>query len=108
MIFYSMNFRPVSDLPGLTAPPDQAITVTFHVIVPKPLWEWDDSSSIHMRFGGKKLGDWKQNVGHFDTSRYMYSDINILMSHESRHLKEHSYFNHAPMRSTKVQTLGTI
>ena len=69
---YSMNFRTVSDLPGLTASFDKSIRVTFHVIVPKPLWEWNDSSCIHMRFDGKEMGDWKYNVGSFDLSRYMY------------------------------------
>ena len=39
--------------------------MTFHCIVPKLLWEWDEKSSIHMRFEGSPLGEWKHNLGDF-------------------------------------------
>ena len=58
---------PKLDLKGLQA--KKSIAVTFHAIVPKPLWEWDDKSCIHMRFGHKDLGNWQHNVGEFKESR---------------------------------------
>ena len=56
---------------SLCVPQCKAIKISFHVIVPKCVWEWDDSSSIHIQFGHKNLGYW-QNCGEFYESRYGY------------------------------------
>ena len=65
-------------LSGLRAGPDACITVTFHCIVPKLLWEWDEESHIHMRFEGDALGCWKENVGEFVEVRYVPVFVHIL------------------------------
>lgn len=56
------------DLKGLQAS-KKSVAVTFHAIVPKPLWEWDDKSCMHMQFGHKDLGSWQHNVGEFKESK---------------------------------------
>ena len=58
-----LSYRPNTDLRGLNAKRERSITVTFHCILPKLLWEWDEASSMHMRFEGPDLGHWKHNVG---------------------------------------------
>lgn len=62
-----------------------SIVVTFHAVVPKLLWEWDDSSRMHIRFGHKDLGEWKHNTGVFMESRYMctcgYSTKKSISAH---------------------------
>lgn len=60
-IFFSAK----NDLKGLTSTPENSFLVTFHCIVPKLHWQWDESSCIHMRFEGDALGNWKHNVGDF-------------------------------------------
>lgn len=65
-------FSATTDLKGLKSAPEKSIAVTFHCIVPKLLWQWDENSCIHMRFEGDSLGDWKHNVGDFMEVRYMY------------------------------------
>ena len=65
-------------LSGLKADPDACITVTFHCIVPKLLWEWDEESHIHMRFEGDALGCWKENVGEFVEVRCVPVFVHIL------------------------------
>jgi hypothetical protein len=60
---------PDNDLRGLRAAREMSIAVTFHCIVPKPIWLWDKDSCIHMRFQGQDLGDWKKNVGNFMDKR---------------------------------------
>ena len=54
-------------LKGLNA--EDSIKVTFHCIVPQHLWEWDETSCIHMRFEGDALGNWKHNLGNFKKGR---------------------------------------
>ena len=49
---------------------DHAVAVTFKVIVPKMFWLWDENSKIYLRFGDPRLGNWKENIGGFDTIRY--------------------------------------
>ena len=56
---------PNYDLKGLKSAPEKSVAVTFHCIVPKLYWLWDENSCIHMRFEGPDLGDWKHNVGDF-------------------------------------------
>ena len=69
MLLYYMSYRPVHDLKGLNA--KQSIAVTFHCIVPKWMWVWDEASSIYMRFEGDALGNWEQNVGIFKEGRFV-------------------------------------
>ena len=59
-----------SKLSGLVKGQGKFIGVVFHVILPKPHWEWDKTSKIYLRFGCKELGEWKENVGDFEI-RYM-------------------------------------
>ena len=40
-----------------------SMTVIFLAIVPLDIWEWDDSSSIYIRFGHSEFGDWKFDAG---------------------------------------------
>ena len=42
-----------------------SLDVVFHVIIAKPVWEWDDESKVFLRFGSKHLGGWKRNIGNF-------------------------------------------
>ena len=44
---------------------EQAVAVTFNVIVPQYFWLWDQQSLIHLRFGSTKLGGWNLDVGNF-------------------------------------------
>lgn len=66
-----ISFSATNDLKGLKSVPAKSVEVTFHCIVPKLLWQWDENSCIHMRFEGDSLGDWKHNVGDFMEVRYM-------------------------------------
>ena len=50
-------------LHGYNAP--KTIEVVFHVIIPKPFWEWDANSRVYLRLGREDLGGWSQNVGDF-------------------------------------------
>ena len=70
-----LTIRSKSDLPGLKG--KRLIALTFHCILPKLLWEWDDVSSIHMRFEGDALGNWKHNVGDFIQQRFVFLTIDI-------------------------------
>lgn len=65
LFFYS----PSLDLDGLKGPPENSIAVTFHAIVPRALWKWDNSSHMHIRFEGGALGNWEHNVGDFKPGR---------------------------------------
>ena len=60
-----------SKLSGLITGQGKFIEVIFHVILPKPHWEWDKSSKIYLRFGCRELGKWEENVGDFKI-RYAY------------------------------------
>ena len=56
---------PPSKLRGLTDSL-QSIKVVFHVIIPKPHWEWEQTSKVFLRFGCEQLGSWGANVGPFE------------------------------------------
>ena len=47
------------------------MAVTFHCILPKDLWKWDEESRMYLRFEGEWLGNWKHNVGYFKVDRYV-------------------------------------
>ena len=67
----SFVLRPGDMAQGFQVPPEQSIAITFHVVVPLPFWEWEDSiSSMHIRFGDDRLGNWK-DCGEFTKYRYL-------------------------------------
>ena len=72
-------YSPNWNLKGLQAAPNISIAVTFHALVHKLLWEWNDTSCMHIRFGHKDLGQWQDNLGEFIESRYMYVVIYSCM-----------------------------
>ena len=45
------------------------ITVTFHVIVHKPIWDWDESTAMYIRFGHQDLGNWNYDCGPLQLER---------------------------------------
>ena len=46
--------------PSLDPPKDQSITIHFNAILPMEAWEWDDDSSVYIRF---MLGDNVPDIG---------------------------------------------
>lgn len=64
------------------SPQEKSILVTFHCIVPKLHWQWDESSCIHMRFEGDALGNWKHNVGDFKKARCVKYALIYLSKHD--------------------------
>ncbi len=48
----------------------QHFEIVFHVIIPKPHWEWDKTSRVFLRFGCEELGSWNLNIGLFQ-ERYL-------------------------------------
>ena len=69
-----MFYRPTpwKDPPqGLNGSDHEKTTVIFHALLPIALWEFDDSSSVYLRFGSKLLGEWQCDVGPMQkVSRY--------------------------------------
>jgi hypothetical protein len=53
---------------GLKASPEKSVKLIFHVLVPKPCWEWDSTSAMFVRFGHLKLGPWT-DCGKFEEIR---------------------------------------
>ena len=52
------------DLPqGLKGGNHEMTTVVFHALLPTGLWEFDDTSSIYIRFGSPVLGNWHCDIG---------------------------------------------
>ena len=43
--------------------------MTFHVLLPYEMWEWNNQKMLVMFFGSRNLGNWKAGVGIF-TARY--------------------------------------
>jgi len=82
MILYILLYSPDRNLKGLEDS-RKSISVTFHAIVPKPLWDWDGTSCMHMRFDHKDLGKWHQNVGEFKEIRYMPIHTYVLAYYSS-------------------------
>ena len=64
-----MSLRP--ELKGLQSPVENSVPITFHVLVPLLLWDWDFSSHMHIRFGHKDLGSWEENCGDMTVHRYI-------------------------------------
>lgn len=67
---YTCTYRPAINFSGLEAPPEKSFQLTFHVMIPKTYWEWDSKSSVHIRFGHPKLGEWS-DCGNFQEIRYI-------------------------------------
>ena len=59
------------DTTGFLPPSEKTLKVTFHVLLPKDVWNWDQTSSMHMRFSHPKLGAWNKDVGKFTNKRYI-------------------------------------
>ena len=75
VVVYYMYFyhnRPKYNLRGLMANPEKSITMIFHCIIPKLLWEWDETSCMYMRFENSALGNWRHNIGEFKLGRYVH------------------------------------
>jgi hypothetical protein len=61
-IYIFLKFRSV---PGLEVTGRTAMRMIFHAIVPLECWEWNyQNSSMHIRFGNEKLGNW-EDLGQF-------------------------------------------
>lgn len=78
----------------------RTITVTFHAIVPKALWKWDELSRMHIRFGHKDLGEWQHNTGVFMESRYMCVLVDNLQMYMSSFLSRHHHEDYHEMTCT--------
>ena len=66
-----LYIRSKDALSGILCGSDEnAVAVTFKVIVPKECWLWDKNSKIYLRFGDPCLGHWKENIGGFEMIRY--------------------------------------
>ena len=37
--------------------------VIFQAMIPKDIWEWNESAEVYMRFGVPKLGNWEHDYG---------------------------------------------
>lgn len=55
---------------GIHADQDKSINVTFHVLVPLEMWNWNANSRIRIQFGHQRLGNWKFGIGEFCSPRY--------------------------------------
>ena len=48
----------------MNAPKDETIKVIFLAVIHLNIWQYEeDKSSIYIRFGHEKLGDWKSDIG---------------------------------------------
>ena len=66
-----LYIRSKDALSGILRDSDEnAVAVTFKVIVPKKSWQWDKNSKIYLRFGDHRLGNWKENIEGFEIIRY--------------------------------------
>ena len=68
---YSQRSVTEVDTTGIHISPDKAVTITFHVLVPKAVWNWDQKSRICLHFGHWKLGGWRCDLGQFHEVRYV-------------------------------------
>jgi hypothetical protein len=84
MYFYVLRSQTADlqvDTTGFHPPAEKSLEVTFHVLVPKNVWNWDNTckSHMHMQFGHPKLGEWKEDVGEFIIKRYIHLTCIIIM-----------------------------
>lgn len=51
-----------ADTSGIHVSPDKSIAVTFHALVPKDAWKWENDTKMTMRFGDQRLGKWNKDI----------------------------------------------
>ena len=61
--------KPTSSTDGIRQTNENAIAITFNVILPWKSWLWDKDCKLALRFGHKELGVWEENVGMFEEHR---------------------------------------
>ena len=80
-MFHQEPIRPAvwKDPPsGFKFKPEDAVTVTFHALLPMQLWKWDERSEVYIRFGTSGLGLWECDCGPMKPVRYtviIYSSL---------------------------------
>ena len=58
--------RSRNNVRGLNPDSSGSVVVTFHVIIPYQIWNFNENHNhIKLRFGDKMLGCWKENIGDF-------------------------------------------
>ncbi len=51
---------------GFNPSPEKQLIVIFHILIPKYAWGWKDKDSyVTLKFGHRRLGEWKRDVGDF-------------------------------------------
>jgi len=74
--YFDCSLRSKTDLIGFQSPAKNSIKVTFHALVPLPLWDWDATSCMHIQFGRMWLGTWEHDCGDMTVNRYLNSLLN--------------------------------
>ena len=59
------------DTTGLHPPPERALEITFHVLLPLEAWNWSKKSHMCMQFNHPKLGEWHRDAGEFKHIRFV-------------------------------------
>lgn len=77
LLFSSPETQPIPK--GLTAGKDKSVTVTFHVLLPKHIWEWNAKSRMFIRFGDWQLGNWKYDCGPFNERCVKFIDVHTCV-----------------------------
>ena len=62
-------FRLEVNLEVFQSPVERSIQITFHSLVNLPLWKWNSTSCMHIRFGHESLGNWKHDCGNMTINR---------------------------------------
>ena len=70
IIFRSQTANEI-DTTGLHPPPERALEITFHVLLPLEAWNWNKKSHMHMQFNHPKLGEWRKDAGEFRQIRFV-------------------------------------
>ncbi len=64
VVYMNPPCRSTETIPkGLAAPKGQSIEITFHVLLQKSIWEWNDDSEMYIQFGSSELGNWECDFG---------------------------------------------
>ena len=71
MLTHCRSKRTDYSMDGIRPSNENAIAITFNVILPWKFWLWDmhKDCKLALRFGHKKLGYWVENVGTFEEHR---------------------------------------
>ena len=51
------------------------ISIVFHAVIPKDVWEWDEDARVYMRFGVHELGNWDYDYGPGQVERYILIEL---------------------------------